>query len=699
MSHSPPIRDPRRRVGLHWWTCVAVWTLSAPAFAAEAPTHLDCAALDCASVLPGATRFESVDDAPFQRGVDAAGETVGWVALSTDVVDIKAYSGKPLVTLVGLDDEGVISGAKILHHSEPILLVGIPEQTLHDFVAFYAGKPAITRVIVGVSSAPDAVTIDAISGATVTALAQNRTVLDTAREIGTATGVVNAEAIRPGRFVASDTPMTWAEMVSAGVFGRLTVTQAEMGATGDGAFVDLWFTLADAPQVGRALLGDGDYQFLHRQLAPGEHLLVVFGAGSSSFKGSGFVRGGIFDRVRVEQGLKTLMFRDTDYTNLPSPKTPGAPAFHEGAVFVTRGGLDPGAPFDLIFLGSRYSGRGGFNREFNSFARSHQLPASIYAVEGGIDTTIWKQAWRNQRVGVAVLGAMLLLVFGLFVARRWLTASLVRVQRIHVAYMLTSFLVLGLWLRAQPSVAQVLTLTGAATGDWRWDLFLAEPLLFISWIFIAVVSLVWGRGVFCGWVCPYGAASELVHKVALKLGLRGRELPPGAHRWLRFVRYLVLACLVPAYLYSPELGERMVEIEPFKSTFFIAPWTRHWGFFAWWLVLAGLSVVVYRPFCRYLCPLGAALAIPGSLRRSGPRRRAFCESCRICTRGCEPLAIRPNGRIDPRECLSCMECEANYRADTVCPPLIGLAKLDLTELSAQSAKREKLMRDVADVPW
>jgi len=82
-----------------------------------------------------------------------------------------------------------------------------------------------------------------------------------------------------------------------------------------------------------------------------------------------------------------------------------------------------------------------------------------------------------------------------------------------------------------------------------------------------------------------------------------------------------------------------------------------------------------RPFCRYLCPLGAALALPGSFRISGPYRRKFCEKCTICTRGCEPRAIRENGTIDPRECLSCMECEANFRDEEVCPPLIGIERL------------------------
>src|SRR5690554_120799 len=102
----------------------------APTADPSAARELDCAALDCAGVLPGAARFERVEGsggaAPFRVGYDAQGEIVGWVALSTDVVDIKAYSGKPLVTLVGLTPDGVIAGARVVHHGGPISLVGIP---------------------------------------------------------------------------------------------------------------------------------------------------------------------------------------------------------------------------------------------------------------------------------------------------------------------------------------------------------------------------------------------------------------------------------------------------------------------------------------------------------------------------------------------------------------------------------------------
>lgn len=660
---------------------VAGWALlhASPSWSfAPAPTELDCAALPCAEVLPGATRFEPTPEADYQIGYDADGEVAGWVALSTDYVSIKAYSGKPLVTLVGLDPDGIITGARVVHHSEPILLVGIPESELHEFASAYAGKRATQRIVVGRTKQPDTISVDAISGATVTVLAQNQTILEVARKVGVQVGVIRMADISPGHFVAAPEPWTFEQMLERGALGRLTVTQADMGAPESGEpFVDLYFGIADAPHIGRALMRRGDYDYYMSKLAEGEHLVVVLGRGSGSFKGSGFVRGGIFDRVRLEQGLHEIVFHDSDYYNLPDTPVQGAPAFKEGAVFVARDGLlDPGSAYDLVFLGSRYDKRGGFSREFREFTASHELPESVYVVEGGRDLAIWEQAWLNRQVDAIILVVFLLAVMALFTARRFTTGDPYRLARIHTAAMVFGFVVIGLYMRSQPSVTQVLTLIDSVIGEWRWELFLSEPLLFIFWIFIAFTTLVWGRGVFCGWVCPYGLMTELLFKITTKLGMPAYELPDSVHEKLRYLRYAILVVLVPIFLWDSILGEKLAEVEPFKSTFLVPAWERSALFFGWWLLLLFLSTFMYRPFCRYVCPLGGGLAILSSFRFAGPRRRSFCSSCKICTRGCEPRAIRENGTIDARECLSCMECEANYRNERVCPPLIGIKVLD-----------------------
>ena len=149
--------------------------------------------INCARLLPSAVRFEPVKHTPYQAGYDQSGTLIGWVVLSTDVVDIQAYSGKPLVTLVGVNIEGIISGVEVIHHSEPILLLGIPDMALDHFVDCYRGRSVSSRVVVGRSHESGVESVDGISGATVTVLAQNQTILTVARQLSLDVGIEDEE--------------------------------------------------------------------------------------------------------------------------------------------------------------------------------------------------------------------------------------------------------------------------------------------------------------------------------------------------------------------------------------------------------------------------------------------------------------------------------------------------------------------------
>ena len=76
-------------------------------------------------------------------------QIIGYAFNTNDVVNIPAYSGKPINTLVAMDTEGQLLAARILEHHEPILLVGIPEQKLFDFASEYEGLNVTNKVRVG----------------------------------------------------------------------------------------------------------------------------------------------------------------------------------------------------------------------------------------------------------------------------------------------------------------------------------------------------------------------------------------------------------------------------------------------------------------------------------------------------------------------------------------------------------------------
>jgi NosR/NirI family transcriptional regulator, nitrous oxide reductase regulator len=653
---------------------------------AYTPQKLSCHSaqqlMRCQSILQGAVHFESVENTPYQAGYNEDGTLVGWLVLSTDIVDIQAYSGKPLVTLVGVAPTGVILGAQVIHHSEPILLLGIPELALSEFVDWYVGKHVSSKIVVGFSDESGVDFVDGISGATVTALAQNQTILDATRQLSRDVGVLAIHEKSEGHFIETSKPLSWKEMESQGVFGRLYVSKSQMGRTikpGDhGQFINLWYTIADAPQVGRAIFGDNEYNWLRGQQKKGEHLFVILGSGSSSFKGSGFVRGGIFDRVRVEQGLRQIIFRDTDYRNLSTVHAKGAPRFKEGGVFFTRDAkLRASEPFNLLFMGSRYDGKGGFSRAFHSFSTTHQLPSTIYKTTSSTSLggdAIYKQSWRLRGGRAIVLCFFLLMVMLIFACKVKMTKKSTFVSNIHLLVLSISLL-FGILYKAQPSITQLLTLLDGTFNGCRWSLYLSEPIIFVSWISIMIITLIWGRGAFCGWLCPFGALTEFLFKVGRVFKFPNISLPNHIQKKLKWLRYVLLAILIITFLYSTELGEILCEIEPFKTSFLVYPWTRQWGFIMWWVILLSLSTINFRPFCHYLCPLGAGLTIPTMLALKTLPRRVACQTCKICRKGCESKAFRPDGSIDSLQCLYCLKCEVNYYDSKVCPPLVGINTL------------------------
>src|SRR3546814_12359045 len=93
-----------------------------------------------------------------------------------------------------LDPQGVIVDAYVLEHHEPILLIGIPEEELHAFNAKYQGIRVDQRVVVGRSRDENAVTIDAVTGDTVTVMVVNEIVLRADHEVAESLGLVEEHA-------------------------------------------------------------------------------------------------------------------------------------------------------------------------------------------------------------------------------------------------------------------------------------------------------------------------------------------------------------------------------------------------------------------------------------------------------------------------------------------------------------------------
>ena len=148
-------------------------------------------------------------------------------------------------------------------------------------------------------------------------------------------------------------------------------------------------------------------------------------------------------------------------------------------------------------------------------------------------------------------------------------------------------------------------------------------------------------------------------------------------------------------LYDLGTAEKFAEVEPFKTAI-ILHFVREWYFVIFAVALVVASLFIERFFCRYLCPLGAAMAIPAKLRIfDWLRRYAMCGNpCQICNHECPVQAIAPEGDINPNECIQCLHCQVMYNHQTRCPQVVATNKKKAkqaaakAELAAQQAPSE-----------
>jgi NosR/NirI family transcriptional regulator, nitrous oxide reductase regulator len=287
------------------------------------------------------------------------------------------------------------------------------------------------------------------------------------------------------------------------------------------------------------------------------------------------------------------------------------------------------------------------------------------------DEPLWKAAWQERRVTIALLVAGLAVLTSILVFQDWFAQRPQLLFYVRRGFLVYTVLFVGWYALGQLSVVNVLTFVHAFMRDFNWQNFLIDPMLFILWSFVALTLLLWGRGVYCGWLCPFGAIQELLGQAARYLGLRQFEFPNVVHERLWAVKYLILIVLFGLSLQSLGDAVRYAEVEPFKTAVTLH-FQRPWPFVLYAAALIAISAFNRKFFCKYLCPLGAALSIPGRFRVFDwwLRRRKECgRPCQVCANHCEVQAIRPTGEINHNECHYCLDCQVTYYSDRKCTPL------------------------------
>ncbi len=670
--------------------------------------------VEAGQLVEGADAFGAIhQDLPAVQ-VLKDGQQIGWAFITSDFVSTTGYSGKPIHTMVAVDDDAQVIGVELVKHSEPIVLIGIPDSKIKALVAGYRGLDLVAEAESGGTSHE----LDIISGATVTIMVIDDSIiragLKVARQLGLGGLAVEEKGAGPQFEIDPDATAAddWMTLEGDGTLRRLSLDVGQVNAAfaamedpraakralteaPETTFIEMQAALISHPGIAQALLGDAEAANLATWLEDGDHAVAIFGRGLYSFKGSGYVRGGIFDRIVLIQDDVSVRFRDRMHKRINTIAADGAPVFNEADMFKipADSGFDPSQPFRIQLLVQREVA--AIEKVFTTFDLGYELPdqylravapppaadvpANVAEVatqtEADAHQALWKRIWAGKTTEIIVLGVMLTILTGAFFFQSFATRNERAFFWFRIGFLTVTLVYLGWYAKAQLSVVNLMALFGSLMSGFSWQAFLLDPLTFILWFAVAAALLFWGRGAYCGWLCPFGALQELLNRIAKALHIPQWTLPWGLNERLWPVKYMIFLGLFGVSLTSIEQAERLAEVEPFKTAI-ILNFVRAWPFVAYAAALLVAGLFVERFFCRYLCPLGAALAIPARLRMFDWLKRYHeCGNpCQTCAHQCPVQAIHPTGEINPNECINCMHCQVLYQSKTTCPVVIKKMK-------------------------
>jgi len=658
-------------------------------------------------VFPSATRFSAKEGSPpvwrafatdSLTGTEAA---AGFVFLTSDVPPETVGYTAPIEVLVGMDLTGTLTGARVIDYRESL------KSSRGDFLA----RPGIQSQFTGKSILDEYRVrrdVQPVTGATITMIAMATGVRNSARRVAAAymsrARATDGPLPRIGEVTVADLArLTWPEIVALEMTAE---TEAEVG--GNDRFRVSVMYLRDAEMM-EAIVGPTRYPVAARATAdltdrhlmffglngPTDRPIVLsFPADSIFFVQNGdTIRLGRTDNVStglLPDGKAGGAFRRTGIVFVPTeldvrePFTVGIGVAGVRAESKSYAAYAPPAPPQPVLavvpadsLAGTTDGNGAVDGDGNGGAAviagsGPDVAAGNPSADGGVlaqaapsplgsaadalpsfdfteqelsDLLAEQEADDASVLARTIAQTSWPRVAGLLVVLSLATAAfLSKRPRFRWVSLAATIAFLGFVDRGFLSVSHILA--GISSGP---EVYVSDLSLLIIGTFTVLTTLFVGR-VFCGYLCPFGAIQDVLDRIVPKRFQR--ELPRVIHERALWVKYGILALvLAPAILHLPFTLYHW--FEPFGTVFFWSPSVVLWAIA---LGILAVSAIVPRFYCRYVCPLGASLAIGSLAAPFRIRRVEHCRLCTVCEHSCPTGAIRKE-RIDFKECVRCNACE------------------------------------------
>lgn len=627
---------------------------------------------------------------------------VAYVFESIDIAPLPGFEGSPMNFLIALDRKGNFMDVEVLQQREPVFtfrdLGGLGDTPLREFVAQYAGKSLNQPFVIALDAARNHAglgarsvghaTLDGIAKATTSVRIVNQTVLNSALVVARAKlGFAERQERTPPAKPLPDMleSLTFAQLLDKGMIRHFRVSNAEiekrfLGTDGeqadaeglvapDTAFIDLYVAYLNAPTIGRSLLGTAQYEAVMARNFDNRQLWWIGSAGRFQLVGEDFIPGTQSPFLAMAQNGGFVDLRDQGYESVGIA---GGPALAQSRIFGVNqdAGIDPAGALDFVLTVTRAKGSVLPILTHQKISLTYQPPGHLF-VYPPTPLPEWLQAWKGRWPDIVVIALSLLLLSVVLVRPRWISLDPRRLKLFRIGFLAYTLLFLGWHAQGQLSIVQVTGAIKSLVGGRGLSSYLYDPVSLLLIGFTVISFVVWGRGTFCGWLCPFGAMQEFVGHLARLLRLPQWSLPAGRVRLLEYGRHAALGLLLVCAAFLPAVGENLNEIEPFKTSITVA-FDRGWPFVAYAAGLLLAGAFYYKFFCRFICPLGSVMTLGGKLRRwAWLSRRSECgQPCQRCKSACRYDAIEPNGQIRYDQCFQCLDCVGIYHDPRRCVPVV-----------------------------
>lgn len=632
-----------------------------------------------AEVFPGVDRIEVLQELPPAAAAYSNDVLAGYIFSTLDVLRAPGYDGTPFDVIAGVSLDGKITGALNLFHHEP-LIVG-DERLTASMERFLAAMPG-TEARMGATNGP---VPGFLAGATATGRAFKNAIREGARLVLRAYQG-GPEITEPTVNVEAFTPMSPEALLADGSVVSTTLTNADLEAVlapyglqaeqlevqpqgaPDAIYLQLRVGLATPAMIGRNATTRGAHDSIFTDYPTGTQAIIVASNGRYDFQGFKFQNassGYRLERLQILQGDKVFTFDRDHYmrAGMVLGRISGM------VILPPDSGFDPLQPWSARVL-VYGTGADGQTVAVPLVTLDYTLPATHVLFPEPEPLPAWMEAWRDSQTGIIILGTALSVLTAILAFQSRLSRSRRLHRWVRLGFLAFTFGWLGWIAGGQLSIVHLINYLKAPFELMNVGFYLAEPLIVILSVYTAISLVLLGRGVFCGWLCPFGALQELLANLARWLRLPQWNPSDRLQSRLWWGKYASLAIVVGLAFLVPTAGSVAAEVEPFKTAI-SAHFLRAWPYVMYAAVLLGIGLFTERAFCRFLCPLGGALALLDRLHLLNLlRRRPECGSpCHLCEHSCPVRAIKPSGKIVMAECFQCLDCQVEYYDDHRCPPL------------------------------